>query len=528
MLNPFKMFNRLAWLMILLFGGGTAAMVGLIVMATGGLGSTELLDIPQFTTPAGATAPEPEVRLNEVVEKRPVFEAVPLPSEISTEPSVVGTNLSLAILLAIIFGIDSTILNNLLRQEEARFERWFSIPGLRTFFGLFKFGAEQNIRRGCLTLPLVALIFALYGVIFAFLEGGLNIFSPEGIQLAIVMALSVGLISLAGDVAQRRIAMFWRRTSRFGIYPANTLLAVLTTVFSRMFHLSPGIVFGVPGGVDVDMKDETRFHNVILAFTTLTVVVVLGGLGWLAASAINTAGDRMLTADQAEFAGGLAQLGLSIGLGLFLVAVETAFFEMVPLTATMGSEIFRWNIFSWFAAFVPVTFAFIHTLLNPNSDYLDAFQHTNVQVLTVIVTVLTLVTAFAWFYFRVLNPAPEEPQPAYPPPGYGYGAPPNYPSQQSYPPYQQQPQPLARPAQPVPPRPAAPPPPPAPQSQKPPRPAAAPPPPPLRLDEYVPPPIISSDNVPPPIILSDRPENWIDNQETQRWDPEEDQDHPTR
>ncbi|HEX3053188.1 MAG TPA: hypothetical protein VHP83_21195 [Aggregatilineaceae bacterium] len=509
MLNPFKMFNRLAWLMILLFGGGTAAMVGIIVMATGGLGSTELLNIPQFTTPTGATAPEPEVRLNEVVEKRPVFEAVPLPSEISTKPSVVGTNLGLAILLAIIFGIDSTILNNLLRQEEARLRRWFSFPGLRSFFGLLKFGSEQNIRRGCLTLPLVALIFALYGVIFAFLEGGLNIFSPEGIQLAIVMAMSVGLISLAGDVAQRRVAMFWRRTSRFGVYPANTLLAVLTTILSRTIHLSPGIVFGVPGGVDVDMKDEPRFHNVILAFTTLTVMVVLGGLGWLAASAINAAGDRMLTADQAEFAGGLAQLGLSIGLGLFLVAVETAFFEMVPLTATMGSEIFRWNIFSWFAAFVPVTFAFVHTLLNPNSDYLDAFRHTNVQVLTIIVTVLTLVTAFLWLYFRVLRPAPEEPYP-------GYGAPPHYPSQQPYPPYQQPrsvqqpPQPAVRPAPQVPP-------PPSPRQQAA-RPQQRPP---------APPPIIISDNVPPPIVLSDRPENWVDDQETQRWDIEGDEDHPT-
>ncbi len=521
MLNPFKMFNRLAWLAMLLFGTGTAAMVAVVVLATDGLGSRDLINLPTIPgqqTQQQTTAPEPEVKLNDVVDKRPVFENVPLPSEISTKPSVVGTNFTLAIILAIIFGVVSTILGNIIREEEETFERWFfAIPIIGPFFRALTWTAGRGVQRGCLTLPIIVIIFALYGIIFSFLEDGLSLFTPQGMQLALVMAMSVGLISLAGDVAQRQVARFWRRTAKFGLYPANLVIASITTLFSRMLSLSPGIVFGVPGGADIDLKDEPRFREVVLALTTLAVIVVFGGLGWGAATLIRDVGDRTMSISQAEFSGPLAQLGLSIGLALFLVAIQTSFFEMVPLTATFGSDIFRWNPLIWFAAFVPVAFAFLHTLLNPNSSYLDAFRHANVQVLSVMIIILTAITALLWIYFHVIRQ--EEPQPPYP--GAPYGAPP--PQYPAAPPYRQPAPPQGPPPQPNRPIQQNVPPPafgPAPQ-QQPPRPGAVQPP---RPNTYVPPPIVISDNVPPPIVISDKPDQPRPDDQGQRKPPSDDED----
>ncbi|NLX10060.1 MAG: hypothetical protein GXY36_10425 [Chloroflexi bacterium] len=473
MLNPFKMITRLAWLAVLLFGGGTAALVTLVVVATGGLGSSGLIQLPNQPPPAqtGAPAPPIQVTLNDVVEKRPLFENVPLPGEISTEPGVIATNLLLAIVLALLFGTISTTLGNLIREEEDTFRGWLAaVPGVRPLLRALGWGADQNVQRGCLTLPIIVAIFALYGVIFAFLERGLDLFSPEGVQLALVMAMSVGLISLAGDVAQRQVARFWGHTTRFGLYPANLLIAVATTAFSRVFHLSPGIVFGVPGGVDTDLDDAPRFHEVLLAIATLGVMAFLGVGGWLAAAAIRAAGDQTVSLGLADFAGPLAQLGLTIGLAIFLVAVETSFFEMIPLTATLGSDIFRWNKLLWFAAFVPVMFVFAHTLLNPDSDYLDAFQETNFQVLAAIIAGLGLITLGLWLYFRVLRGEPTAPQAVSPP--HPVAPPPtlNQPPHTAPPPAQ---------------RPAAPP-------RHPP-------------GGYTPPPIVISDDAPPPIIIQDDP-----------------------
>jgi hypothetical protein len=495
MLNPFKMFNRLAWLAILLFGGGTAVMVAIVVLATGGLGSRDLINLPKElrqtpTSNQTQPLPEPEVRLDEVVQKRPALENVPFPSEVSTDPEVVGTNATLAIILAIIFGIVSNTLNNLLRDNEETIRGWFRVPILGPFFRMFGWGASQGVQRGCLTLPIIVLIFALYGIIFAFLEGGLNILTPEGMQLALVMAMSVGLISLAGDVAQRQVARFWRGAAHYGVYPANLFLAVVTTVFSRVTHISPGVVFGVPGGVDVE-KDESHFHDVILAIATIVVITLLGGAGWAASAAVHNMGDRTMTVDQAEFSGPLVQLGLTISLALFLVAIETGFFEMVPLGSSLGRKIFGWNFLVWGVLFTPIMFLFTHTLLNPHSTYLDAFEHTNVQVLLAMIVILSIITAILWFYFRMAQPTPEPAQMPYYPPQPGYYQPPQQqPYQPGYPPQQpprapQQPQQVYS------------------QPPRTPPPSTTPPAPPS--SGYTPPPIIISDEVPPPIVIRDEP-----------------------
>ena len=473
--NPFKLYRRLFGLAVLLLGGGTAVMVGVIVIATGSLGTDRLFDALGDSEQGGTGREQPEVPLAEVVERRPLLEAVPLPSELSRDEDVVATNVGLAILLAILFGIITTTLGNIIREEEATFRRWLTVPFLRDVFRAAGWSTGRSVRSGCLTLPMILVVFTLYGVIFAFLERGLDLFSADGLQLVLVMALSVGLISLAGDFAQRQVALLWRRGARFGLYPANLFIAAATTVFSRLFGLSPGIVFGVPGGVDIDTDDEPLLHEVILAFTTLVTMAVLGAIGWATAALVHSLGDQTLSPAQADLAAPLLELAFAVGLALFLVAIETSFFEMVPLTATLGSDIFRWNPLVWFGAFLPVLFLFVHSLLNPHGAYLEAFEQTNLQVLTAMIVVLGLITAGLWFYFRVLHrePAPARAAPYVPPPATF--APPV-------------PPPYAAPGSPPGPPPAAPRPTPPPAGQG-----------------YVPPPIIISDDVPPPIVIRDEP-----------------------
>lgn len=457
--------NRLSMLAIMLFGLGSAAMMTVIVLSTGGLGGSDVvkvnlpIEIRRPQVGVGAGEPVEEIgtaRVNDVVEKRKLFENVPLPSEISKETPVIVTNFSLAVIFAILFGILTTIINNLIRDKEHELQAWISYFYLDRIFLPLKaaqFLADQDVQRGCLNAPIIVFIFAAYGVIFALLEPGVNLLTPAGIQLAIVLALSIGLISLAGDVAQRRVAWIWRKTARFGVYPANLAIAALTTGFSRLLTLSPGILFGVPGGIDVDKgEEEPRFQDAALSIATLVVVVAFGAMGWGITSLMREAGDRTLSGEQLEFVAPLVQLGLALGLALFAVAVQTAFFEMVPLSYTMGTKIFRWNPLIWVVGFIPVMFVFAHTLLNPESEYLDVFEQTPVVVLTAITLVLLVLLGGLWIFFQVFDPPnlhpptrsygqpyqqyPQQPPypPQQPPGGYPPQQPPQYPPQQGYPP----------------------------------------------------------------------------------------------
>jgi hypothetical protein len=296
----------------------------------------------------------------------------------------------------------------MLRDEEPRIQAWLKAVGIQKLVAwvgkAFSWTLGGRVKQGCLSLPLVALIIALYGIIFATLERGTSILSREGIFLAVAMAFSVGLVSFSGDIARRVLARLWREKSRFNLYPANLFVAVLTVVFSRLLNLSPGVVFGTPGGADVDIPAAKRERReVILSFATLVVLATVGGIGWFVSGWVLTMLDAPIAERLVDTVAGILTPVQNTGLILFMVALETLFFESLPLAYGTGRTIFRWNKVVWGVIFVPIAFLFNHTLLNPQSGFLDSFFEPNVYVLWALIFALVGFTAALWFYFNVLD-----------------------------------------------------------------------------------------------------------------------------
>ena len=365
-------------------------------------------DILGFKIPE-AMKPQNPVVLDTVVTRRPLLRSVPAPQQLSTKGKVIGTNALLAIIMALIFGITSSVLGNMLRDEEPRIRAWLAWVGIDRLVGwlgrVFQWSlGKAKIRRGCLTLPLVVVIFALYGMIFAFLEEGTSLFSRDGAFLAVTMAFSVGLVSFGGDIARRIAGRLWRANSRFNIYPVNLLLAAGTVVLSRVFVLTPGIVFGTPGGADVDIPENKAVQRErTLAFLSIIVIAVLGGLGWLISgivvSALDVPVDDRVVGTIASLLTGAQNLGLAV----FLVALETLFFEMLPFSYSTGQAIFQWSKPVWGLVFLPIAFLFNHALLNPQSGFLDSFLVSDVRFMWFTLFVLIAVTVGLWFYFNIVD-----------------------------------------------------------------------------------------------------------------------------
>ena len=405
-----------------------------------GLPEPPEIDTGQFPLPEtgipGVELPEQlqpgeTVLLREQVKRRPLLARIPAPQQLATDPRIIGTNIFLALLLALGFGTTSTVLGNMLREEEPRIQEWLRALGISkiaTWIGkAFRWGTHRAVRRGCLTLPFVALILALYGIIFAFLEEGTSIFSREGVFLAVTMAFSVGLVSFGGDIARRILGRLWHTRSRFNLYPVNLLVAIGTVALSRLLRLSPGIVFGTPGGADMDLPGDSRRarREVILSFTTLGIVMLFGGLGWAASGAVLSLLDAPFDERVVSVVAGLLTVAQNTGLAVFLVALETAFFEMIPLAYTDGQTIFKWNKIAWAGLFVPIAFLFNHALVNPRSGFLDSFMEANVRFLWFVLLTLIGITAALWFYFNVLDDILKEwfglrGSPASAPAGEGY------------------------------------------------------------------------------------------------------------
>lgn len=392
-------------------------------------------NLPGITVPQDLR-PGEGVPLSGFVQPRPLLASVPAPQQLSSEPKVIGTNIFLAILMALVFGVTSTVLGNMLRDEEQRIQTWLRALGVQKLFGwigqAFQWTLGSGVRQGCLTVPLVIVIFAFYGIVFAFLERGTSIFSQQGAFLAVTMAFTAGLVSFSGDIARRIMGRIWRAKSRFNLYPVNMMSAIGTVILSRLLVLTPGIAFGTPGGADVDIPgDKEPQREAVLSLVTLFILSIIGGLGWALSGFIFSLLGAPIEERLVGVVAGVIQPLQNASLALFLVALQTIFFETVPLAYSGGKSILQWNKIAWAAVFVPTAFLFNHALLNPQSGFLDSFLTSNVRFMWFFLLTLVGITVGLWFYFNVVDdvlqefvgikprrrPAPPAPPPP-PPPVY--------------------------------------------------------------------------------------------------------------
>ncbi|NDJ52011.1 MAG: hypothetical protein GYB68_02865 [Chloroflexi bacterium] len=366
------------------------------------------VNIPDLVIP-DVVKEEGGVPLSEVVERRPLVDKVPAPQQLSGEAPVIGTNLFLAILMALIFGVCTTLLDNMWREEQHRIQAWLDWLGVTkpvAWLGkVIGWSATAGIRKGCFTLPIVVAMIALYGIIFALLEQGTSILSPDGAVLAVALAFAVGLISFSGDIARRILARSWELPSSFHLYPISLLAAIGSVGLSVLLQLTPGIIFGAPAGVDFDNMPENKRKRREAALGILEIVLVsfFGAVAWFLSGQVL---DALLLQISPEFVDNIAlvlTLIQNVSLIVFLIALETAFFSLLPLAYGSGQSIMKWNWFIWLVLFVPVAFLFNHALLNPQSEFLSSFFTSNVRFMWVVLLSLISFTGLLWFYFNIMD-----------------------------------------------------------------------------------------------------------------------------
>lgn len=362
------------------------------------------------SVPVVAPAPPERIRptnpapLNMVIERRPLFAIVPLPQEISRRSEVISTNLILALLFTAAIGACAALLNRLWREHEADVRRW--LAALRAGWLLQAIGRvwQLSIRRTLLTLPFALLTLALFGLIFALLERGLNLLSAEGIQLALMLALAVGVVSLGGEFAGRLVGRLSGARHRPGIRPANLLVAGVAVALSHAAGLNPGIMFGGMG----DSFAGTQPHSAqpqarggVRALIALAAVALIGTLGWLATGTLADIGRQTLDPEALRIYGPIASLGQTLALAVFVVAAQTAFFHLLPFWGTAGRRVFRWNAALWALLFASVSFVVAHTLINPRGGLLAT---PNVRAVVYCTAALIAFTLIVWAFFRLAFP----------------------------------------------------------------------------------------------------------------------------
>lgn len=330
----------------------------------------------QFSPPQSPPAPEVTRELPGIV----------APTQVSLEPTVVGTNLGLALFSVFFFGLTSTVFNSILVDYHDELTRAFKrlIPRRfadsvdRTGPALHSLAKEG---RGRLLLMWFIVLLGV-SVIESFLDPEPGVLSPERLRIFItifVSAIVVSGLELGADLfAHRRWAPAARHESK--IQWVGIAIAVACVILSRAVEFRPGYLYGIVGAIYLLPKlTDTTKSGKRATFTLMTVF--LGGLVlWIATAFLPNS---------------LAELE-PIFLTIFLISVQGVFFELFPLAITEGGDIWNWRRGAWLAFFSIVFFCFYHFLLNPNASDVQALQQNGVQTLLSLMAVFGLATLVLW------------------------------------------------------------------------------------------------------------------------------------
>ncbi|UCC76137.1 MAG: hypothetical protein JSW37_11560, partial [Anaerolineales bacterium] len=348
---------------------------------------------------------------------------IPTPLDISTDPQVIGANLGLAAAAVLLLAVIQEAVNQTLSEHEEVIRQKL---GRVTFFSRMIRPAERpesapprGRLQNAVTLVLIVL---LYGLIFSLLERGWNPFSRAGVYVLLSMSLANGLVGLSDDVAEWRTARRWGLPTRVEVQRGNVVLAVASTLGSRLLSLVPGIWFGGPEAFEVDSAslDPHRARRLMIA--GLRTLLALGTAVWLlsgvTAAVMTLLPILALRVDAAsEWASWIDGLQ-SFLLLTFGSAAQTAFLALVGLPGTVGRALRERSVRLWVLGMLSSAFVYFHALLNPQGDLAAALQTTNVRAFLLTAAGLAILAVGAWLYFQsayrkpaaVAGPREEEPE----------------------------------------------------------------------------------------------------------------------
>ncbi len=323
---------------------------------------------------------------------------IPTPRDISTDPPVVGANLLLAALVMLLFTIAGELLNRTLAaNEDVLVAGGGRLARLRAARLRVDTAVARRLGTGrLLTLVRLAGIAAIYGFVFSLLDRTWDPFSITGAWLFLSMAIAFGIVGIADDLACWSVARRWGVAADLDLRPANLLVAVASTLASRVAPLIPGVMIGMPEAlkVDTDALDTRRRGR--LAAAGLGTLVAVGLVAWGVTFATSLVGPGA-----GEGASALVGGVQAFCLVVFAVTVQNGFAQLLAFGGSPGEILRTTHRWTWLVALLAITFLFWHTLVNPRGDLAAALRATNVVAFVGTAAGFVAVAGGAWLWFAV-------------------------------------------------------------------------------------------------------------------------------
>ena len=326
-------------------------------------------------------------------------EAVPLPSELSDDPSNIFANSVFALLIIIVFYVASSIFNSTVRENYSTLKGWVSkgsvlLKPFRKFSGGPSLDPRAAFKRATRRFEIFAVLI-ISSVIYTFVDPYFSA-SLSGFNLFICLAIGIAALTFGYDGIQVLVSRRFGINSAIKTYPLAILIAIVFVAFSRMLNFRPGLLYGFIGAytiVAVNVKPSTKQHGISVLLSSIVITAV-------ALAAFFSRG--LIPGAGAILENSWWQL-LDIGLAcVFALCLEGVLFSLIPMTFLDGARLLAWRKWVWAIVTAPIAFAFCWIIINKDGNLIEAVSETRqVQTMLGFTGFLLILSLATWAFFRL-------------------------------------------------------------------------------------------------------------------------------
>ncbi|MEX2246922.1 MAG: FGLLP motif-containing membrane protein [Dehalococcoidia bacterium] len=342
---------------------------------------------PPRAIPEGATeAPGPAFTLS-----------IPAPNDISFDSGVIATNLSLMGITVLVVLLTAQLFNETISENRHEIEALLrrsvaplrpALDGITGSLGssLPGIGLVRSFGLPVVVLGLTAVIYGAAEPNF-----GLN---QNSLIVAASVLVCVGGTTYLTEGGEAFLARFrYGQATGLRPFPFAILIAAASVGLSRLAQFEPGVIYGFvgtavflrPSTMTVEQAGKTAFVP-----SAALLAVSLGA--WFLVIPL-----RSLT-DGTDAT--LPLVAESVAAAVFVVGVQSLFFNMIPMSFMNGEKIWQWHKGVWLGLTAISTLLFWHVFLNQDETFAGAFTNaTSLGALAVLTGGLVL-SVGTWAYFR--------------------------------------------------------------------------------------------------------------------------------
>jgi hypothetical protein len=346
---------------------------------------------PTPTTPPPTSAPTPD--------EKSFTGSVPLPSQLSTDPEVIGTNVGLAILTVLIFYLAATVFNSTIKENYEIIQGWLRRASKRLKF-LRAPGSEMaGDRRGYKPKLRAYLEGTFVVAICALIYWFLNPYFANGLRgFALFISLALGIAAATFGYDGIQVLVTGRRfhiPAGIRIYPIAILIAIIFVILCNAIHFHPGVIYGFVGAyatLSISQRLDERQQGIAILYGTLVVLAISVATFFLRDILYNLewrqTGFWRYLVDDILVAGNVIGLeGLVFSLAL-------------PLSFLDGAKLKAWNFWVWLVVACTVTFGFYYIFINKDGSFVEAAKNMKTFIMYALMGLSLIVSFGTWLFFK--------------------------------------------------------------------------------------------------------------------------------